>query len=80
MVAGMLRRPQPVSPGLLFESPHNIAATEDEQQEPHYYTPVKQLTRLPGALDYIIMVEGTPAAFGKGRADLELLLRNLTIE
>jgi hypothetical protein len=80
VVAGILRRPQPAYPGLLFESPHSIPAPEDESQEPHYYTPVKQLTRLPGDLDYLIMVDGAPAAFGKGRADLELLLRNLVIE
>ena len=47
VVVGVLRRPQPVSPGLLFESPHNIPDSEGEPQEPHYYTPVKQLTRLP---------------------------------
>jgi len=80
VVAGILRHPQPAYPGLLLESPQNIPKPEDDQQVPRYYTPVKQLTRLPGDLDYLVMVEGAPAAFDKGRADLELLLRNLIIE
>jgi hypothetical protein len=80
VVAGILRHPQPAYPGLLLESPQNIPKPEDDQQVPRYYTPVKQLTRLPGDLDYLVMVEGAPAAFDKGRADLELLLRNLVIE
>lgn len=80
LVAGILRRPQPAYPGLLLESPQNIPKPENDQQAPRYYSPVKQLTRLPGNLDYLVMVEGAPAAFDKGRADLELLLRNLVIE
>lgn len=80
IVAGMLRPPQPAYPGLLLESPHNIPDPKDDPQLPRYYTPVKQLTRLHGDLDYLVMVEGAPAAFDKGRADLELLLRNLVIE
>jgi hypothetical protein len=80
IVAGILRRRQPAYPGLLLESPHNIPKPDDDPQAPHYYTPVKQLTRLPGNLDYLIMVEGAPAAFSKGRADLEILLRNLVTE
>lgn len=80
VVAGILRRPQPAYPGLLLESPHNVPKSEDESQVPRYYAPVEQLTRLSGDLDYIVMVEGAPAAFDKGGADLELLLRHLVAE
>jgi len=80
VVAGILRRPQPAYPGLLFESPHHVPEPEVDSQVPHYFAPVQQLTRLPGDLDYIIMVEGAPAAFDKNRGDLELLLSNLVIE
>jgi len=80
IAAGILLRPQPAHPGLLFESPHSIPAPKEDPQVPHYYTPVMQLTRLPGDLDYLILVEGAPAAFDRDRADLELLLRNLAAE
>ncbi len=80
VVAGIVRRQQPAYPGLLFESPHNLPQQKDNSQVPRYYTPVKQLTRLQCDLDYLIMIEGAPAAFDQGHADLELLLRNLVIE
>lgn len=80
ILAGVLRRPQPAYPGLVLESPHNVAAAAEDEAAPHYYVPVRQFTRLPGDLDYLVMVEGAPAAFENGRADLELLLRNLVME
>jgi len=80
IVAGILRRPQPAYPGLLLEAPQNIPKPGNDPPVPRYYTPIKQLTRLPGDLDYLVMVEGAPAAFDKDRSDLEFLLRNLVIE
>jgi hypothetical protein len=80
VVAGILRRQQPAYPGLLFESPHQVPEPEGDAQLPHYFTPLQQLTRLPVGLDYIIMIEGAPAAFDKNHGDLELLLSNLVIE
>lgn len=80
ILAGIVRRPQPAYPGLALESPHNITPPAGDQAGPQYYAPVREFSRLPGDLDYIIMVEGAPAAFEKGRADLELLLRNLAME
>ena len=81
IVVGILRRPQPTYPGLLFEAPHNIPEqAPDDSPAPRFYAPVEQLTRLPGDLDYIIMIEGAPRAFDLGHADLELLLRNLATE
>lgn len=80
VLAGILRRQQPAYPGLVLESPHNIPQQKADQQSPLYYAPVEQLTRVPGELDYIIMIEGAPAAFDMGRADLEFLLRHVVIE
>lgn len=80
ILAGVIRRPQLAYPGLLLESPQNIEESADDQSAPHYYAPVEQFTRVTGDLDYVVMIEGAPAAFDKTRAELEQLLRNLVIE
>jgi len=82
ILAGIIRHREAAYPGMLFESPHNLPEQEGQSSPGRsaYYTPVKQFTRLPGDLDYLIMIEGAPSAFDKSRTDLELLMRNVVME
>jgi hypothetical protein len=76
----IFEREMPAYPGLLLEKPEFINPSDLQNDKITYFRPNERITRFPGEMFYLVMLDSSESVLDKAKIDYAEFLKNLVVE